>query len=87
MKLLNDYILVRADDEIDQTDSGLLIASGAVRLPQSGTVEAVADDVEIVKVGDRVTFLRYAAIDGPEPNTRICKERHIVGVENGSERT
>lgn len=80
MKLLNGYILIRVDEETTKTKSGLLLQSGAVRLPNSGVVEGVADDIKEVKKGDRVVFLRYAAIDGTEEGTRLCKIDHIIGI-------
>jgi co-chaperonin GroES (HSP10) len=82
MKLLNDYILVRVDDPISKTKSGFLLAEAAQRLPNSGTVEAVAAGIREVRVGDKVHFLRYAAIDGIDPDTRLCTPKHILGVFN-----
>lgn len=76
---LNGCILLRVDEENTKTDSGLLLATGSVRLPQTGTIESIAKDVKGLKVGDRVMFLRYAAIDGIDADTRICKQEHIVG--------
>ncbi len=80
MELLNGYILVRVDTPIGETKSGILLANEAQRLPNSGTVEGVADGIDEVKVGDRVQFLRYAAVDGVDPDTRLCTIKHILGV-------
>lgn len=80
---LADYILIKVDEETTKTDSGILIQTGAVRLPQTGTVEAVGEYVKSVKAGDHVLFLRYAAIDGPDKDTRLCKESHIIGTVDG----
>lgn len=80
MKLLNGYILIRVDEETTKTDAGLLLQSGAVKLPSTGTVENVAKGVKEVKEGDKVEFLRYAAIDGTTENSRLCKVEHIIGV-------
>jgi co-chaperonin GroES (HSP10) len=85
MKLLNGHILIRVDEAQKQTKSGLYLTENAVRLPQTGTVEAVADEVTEVKVGDKVAFLRYAAIDGVEEDTRLCKIEHILGVYSADE--
>lgn len=83
MELLNGYILVRVDDETSKTDAGILLTTGSVRLPNTGVVENIAKSVKEVKVGDKVQFLRYAAIDGVEENTRLCTIEHILAVKNG----
>jgi co-chaperonin GroES (HSP10) len=78
MELKNRYILIRVDAETTETSSGLLLSSSSVRVPNTGTVEAIADGVTAVSVGDRVQFLRYAAIDGVEDDTRFCTEDMIL---------
>lgn len=80
MKLLNGYILIRVEDPISKTDSGILIAEQAKRLPSRGTVEAVAPGITDVTVGDKVEFLRYASLDGTDPDTRLCKLEHVIGI-------
>lgn len=76
---INGCLFIQVDDEEKTTENGLLLPSGASRLPQTGTVTAVASDLPI-RVGQRVAFLRYAAIDGYKEGMRICKLDHIVGV-------
>ena len=78
MELKNNYILIRIDAETTETNSGLLLTSSSVRVPNTGTVEAIAPSVTSVNVGDRVQFLRYAAIDGVEEDTRFCTEDMIL---------
>lgn len=80
LKPLGDYVLITIDETKTQTDSGILLAERSVRLPQSGTVEEVGEAVKDVKKGDHVLFLRYAATDGPDEHTRVCKETHIIGL-------
>ena len=77
MKLLNGYILIRVDEEITKTKSGLLLNENHVKLPSSGVIEAVADGVNL-KVGDHVHFLRYASLDGWDKDTRLCTEDMIL---------
>ena len=83
MKLLNGYILVRVDEETTKTASGLLLQSDAVKLPASGTIEALADGFDDLHVGDHVQFLRYASLEGIEDGTRICTKDMILAVLNG----
>ena len=80
MKPLNGFILVKADDEINSTKSGILIAKNALKLPQTGTVLAINPDEKELKVGDRVAFLRYATIDTDDELVKVCKKSHIVGI-------
>ena len=83
MKMLNGYILIRVDDEVTKTKSGILMQSGAVKLPSRGIVEAVAEGEDTVKIGDHVEFLRYASLDGTDENTRIVKADMIVANLDG----
>ena len=83
MQMLNGYILIRVDEEITKTASGLLIQSGAVKLPSKGIIEALADGIEGLGVGDHVEFLRYASLDGLDENTRICTKDMIIAKLDG----
>ncbi len=79
MQMLNGFYLIRADDEARQTKSGILITQGALRLPQTGTI-IEAPRGSVLKVGSRVSFLRYSTIDTDDPKVKIAKLDHIVGV-------
>ena len=80
IKPMNGCIFVRVDEPVKQTESGFLLSETISKLPQTGTVEAVADEINGINPGDKVAFLRYAAVDGIEDGTRICKIKHILGV-------
>ena len=80
MKLLNGYISIKVDEEMTKTVSGFYLQEGAVKLPSTGVVVAMADDDEEVKVGDKVEFLRYASIDGIDKDTRLCTKDMIIAV-------
>lgn len=80
MKLRNQYILVKVDEAPEKTESGLFLNQDQVKIPQTGTVVDIAPDVQDLKKGDRVHFLRYASIDGIEDGERLCKPEHIIAV-------
>lgn len=78
MNVMNDYVLIRVDEVVTQTTSGIMLQDKWQRLPSTGVIEAIAPSVKAVKVGDKVEFLRYASIDGTEEGTRFCKLEHIL---------
>jgi co-chaperonin GroES (HSP10) len=79
-RLLNNYILIKVDPTPEKNSSGLLINPDQIKIPQTGTVVAVAPGVKDLKKGDRVHFLRYASIDALEEDERLCKPEHIIEV-------
>ena len=80
VKLINGYILIRVDEEVVATQSGLLLQKDTVKLPSTGTIENIDDSVVGLKVGDKVEFLRYASIDGLDKDTRFCTKDMILAV-------
>jgi co-chaperonin GroES (HSP10) len=80
MKLLNGYILIKVDEEKTQTETGIYLSNDSVKIPSTGEVVAVAPEVKLVKPGDRVEFLRYAAVDASEEGHRLCKIEQIIGI-------
>lgn len=79
MKPLDDKILIKVDKPEEISKSGIYLGESAKQYPPYGTVLAIGDSVENVKVGDRVMFERYASIilDNDE---RLCQEKHIYGI-------
>ena len=88
---LFDRILVKRSDEPTHTKSGLFLPETGKEKPAEGTVLAigngrVADDGKItaltVKVGDRVTFGKYAGteikVEGED--RLILREDDVLGI-------
>lgn len=80
MNILHDYILIKVEKEQEKTKSGIMLQTSTVKLPNTGTIVAVGPEVKTVMPGQRVEFLRYAAIDGTDEDTRFCKEKHIIAI-------
>lgn len=70
---LHDKILVRRDEALDRTDSGIYLPEASKDKPKTGVIEAVGDgklNTETgeripltVKKGDRVIFTSYAGTE------------------------
>lgn len=86
MKPTGDKVLVEVDPPKEKTASGLYIQEEWKTLPPFGTVKAIGPDVQEVKVGDRILFNRYAAVqlDG---NDRLITEKDILATVNERPRT
>lgn len=64
MRLLHDYVAVRADKPEEKTQSGILLPSSRLKtFPPYGTVTEVAKGITDVKPGDRVLYKVYASVD------------------------
>ena len=72
IKPLADRVLIKIDEGETKTASGLIIPQTAQEKTQAGTVVAVGDDKEVIKVqaGQKVMYDKYAGtqikIDGVE---------------------
>ena len=88
---LFDRVLVKRNDEVTRTKSGLFLPESATEKPMQGTVLAVgqgrvADDGSLspltVQVGDQVIFGKYSGteikVDGED--RLILKEEDILGI-------
>lgn len=79
MKPLRDCILIEADKKEYTTKSGLYLKENWNTLPPYGEVLAIGPDVATVKVGDRVLFNRYAAMQ-LEGENRIITEKDVLAI-------
>ena len=72
IKPIGDRVLVKMEEAEEKTASGLFIPQTAQEKTQTGTVEAIGDDKDVitVKKGDKVMYDKYAGtsvtIDGKE---------------------
>ncbi len=72
VKPLGDRIMVKLEEKEAKTSSGIIIPDNAQEKTQAGTVVAVGDDKEQIKVsvGQKVMYDKYAGtqikIDGTE---------------------
>lgn len=81
MKLNQHLVLVRVDKPVEQDAKGIFIQEEWKRVPQTGVVEAVANDVTFCKKGDKVEFERYSAIEfSTDPDLRLCRDDAILAV-------
>lgn len=81
MKLMTKLVLVRVDPPKEQNDSGIFIQEEWQTIQPIGVIESVAEDVSTCKVGDKVWFERYTAIQHPEDkDLRLCREDAILAI-------
>jgi co-chaperonin GroES (HSP10) len=81
LKLNNSLVLIRVDETPETNLEGIYIQEEWRRVPQTGTVEFIADDVEFCQVGDHVEFERYGAIEvSTDENLRLCREDAVLMV-------
>lgn len=84
IKPLQDRVLIKIDEGETKTASGLIIPQTAQEKTQAGTVIAVGDDKDAIKVqaGQKVMYDKYAGtqikIDGVEH--LILKMQDIIAV-------
>ncbi len=80
---LNDQVLVLPDPQQTETASGIVLVTKTPEKSLMGTVMAVSDKVEIVKVGDRVLYGKYAGTDVELPgkkNHLVVDQKDLLGV-------
>jgi len=77
---LRDLVLIKPDETVKQTASGILLNEEWKSHPMTGEVVAIGDTVTRVKVGDRIVFERYATRTVDE--YRLCKEGCIFALIN-----
>jgi len=84
IKPLLDRVLIKIEEGESKTSSGIIIPQTAQEKTQTGTVVAIGDDKEVIKVtvGQKVMYDKYAGVpvkvDGVEH--LILKMADIVAV-------
>ena len=83
-KPLKDRVFVSYTAELEKTAGGLYIPETAKEKPQSGKVEAVGEEVKLIKTGDTVLFDRYGGskINLDNIEYLIVKEEDVLGILN-----
>lgn len=79
MKLLHDYVAITPDKPEEKTKSGLYLKEQVTTYPPTGTIEAVADNITIIKPGQRVIYKVYASVDIDE-NTAVIPISGVIGI-------
>lgn len=76
-----ERVVLRAEKPKDVTDSGLVLAPGAIEAPAEAVVLACGPDVQVVQAGDRVIYPKYAgtevSIDGD--TVLVMKASELTG--------
>ena len=83
---LFDRVLVKVDDTVVQTESGLYLATNENELdkPNTGIVLAIGDKTTDVSEGDKVSFGRYAGFE-LDDKLLVMKESDILTIINDEE--
>lgn len=79
---LGDRVFVTYTEELERTAGGIYVPDSAREKPQRGTIEAIGQDVESLKVGDQVLFDKYSGtkIKIENDDCLILKEEDILGI-------
>lgn len=89
LKPLGDRIVLKIDDQAEQTIGGIVIANNAKEKPITGEVVVVSNQSvgeleapQAVKAGDKVIFDKYAgqevSFDGQD--YLVVREKDILGI-------
>ncbi len=81
-KPLKDRVFVSYTEEVEKTAGGIYIPESAKEKPQKGKIEAIGNEVKMVKVGDMILFDKYSGskIEMDNVDYLILKEEDILGV-------
>ena len=63
IKPLNERVVIKRLEAQETTKSGIILAASAQEKPEIFEVIAVANDVDIVKAGDKVLAGKYSGTD------------------------
>lgn len=78
---LGDRVFITYTEELERTAGGIYVPETAKEKPQRGTIQAIGDQVEKVKVGDQVLFDKYSGtkLRIEDEECLILKEEDILG--------
>lgn len=80
MKLLHDYVAIKADELEEKTNSGIYIPNQIKTPPPTGVVKYVGDKVTEVKVGDHVIYKVYASVDIDTEPSALKDETKLLSI-------
>ncbi len=88
MKPLDDRLLIKIEESVETTKSGIIIPDTAKEKPTVGVVIEVGTDEalqELIKVGDRVVFAKYGGeeitMDGVD--YKVIQRADVLGIIEG----
>lgn len=81
--LLGKKILVKEQNDSNQTESGIFIPDSVQKDVLKGTIEYAGEEVSIPKVGDTVSYLRTTALKYKikESEYHLLTEDNILAIE------
>ena len=84
IKPLGNRVVIKPEEAVEKTQSGIYLPEGAKEKPQSGEVLAIGTSDEIeVKVGDKVLYQKYAGTkieDSEKQELLILEQTDILAV-------
>lgn len=88
MRPLDDRLLIKIEESVETTKSGIIIPDTAKEKPTVGVVIEVGTDEslqELIKVGDRVFFAKYGGeeitMDGVD--YKVIQRADVLGIIEG----
>ena len=82
LRPLGKRVIIRKLEAEEKTASGIVLPSQAKEKPQMAEIVAVGNEVEEVKVGDKVVFKKYVGTEIKVENEEltICEIADILAV-------
>ena len=79
--LKSNLLLIKLDEEEEQTDDGIFVQEEWKTKPPTGVITKVGDGVTFGKVGDKVFFNRFGSVPTPHgKDIRMIKQDDIFEI-------
>ena len=79
VKAIMDRVFIRLEKE-EKTKGGIILADSIESPRTIGVVESVGEDVDCVKVGDRVLFHCFDELPTYDPDVVVVRQNSLLGV-------